>query len=165
MILLASFLLSGFIAAHPLHVSLTSIEINTEQKTVLVAHKFFTGDFSLLFYHLFEKNIEPLQDKDFSAKEKELVNSYMSKRFVLVAGSDTIPLVLLRKEQNEESIWLYYSGKLPKNKIESLIISNLLLLDLYEDQTNLVILTHGVKENGFSFNAINRKSVVDIRDE
>jgi hypothetical protein len=165
MVLLTSFLLAGFIAAHPLHVSITSVEINTEQKAVVISHKFYTGDFSLLFYHLFEKNIEPQKDKEFNTAEIELINSYMHKRFMLVSGSDTISLGYLRKEQNEESIWLYYSGKLSKRDMKTLIINNLLMLDLYEDQTNLVIVTRGIKENGLTFNATNRQSVVDIRDE
>jgi hypothetical protein len=159
---LNSLLLACFIAAHPLHVSFTNVEINRDKKIVTVSHKFYINDFSLLFYHLFEKNIEPQQDKAFSASEIQLINSYMGERFTLSNNTDTIGLKYLHKEQVDESIWLYYEGDLSNANFDSLTIENLLMLDLYEDQKNLVIITHGGKESGYEYDYTNLRSVLDI---
>jgi hypothetical protein len=163
MIVITTLLFAFSFSLHPMHVAYTSIEVNPEQKTIAVVHKFFTADVSLLFYHLFEKSIEPQKDFEFSKAEIDLINNYMKERFILVSDNDTIDLNYLRKEQEDESIWLYYSGKFTKAKPKSLIINNLLMLDLYFDQTNLVIATHGMKENGFTFNFNNRQSVLALQ--
>jgi len=162
MVFLASVLLSGFIAAHPMHISFTSVELVAEEKTVTVSHKFYTNDFSLLFYHLYEKIIEPQKDKAFSAAEINLINKYMGDRFMLLSDNDTIPLKFLSAAQDEEFIWLYYTGNLLNTNMKSLIIENVLMLDLFMDQTNLVIIAHGGKENGFSFDYVKRRSVLDM---
>jgi hypothetical protein len=165
MSMLFSILFTGLLLGHPLHVSLTSIDINPEQKEALVTCKFYTDDFSLLFYHLYEKNIKPETEKEFTDAELDLINKYMNGSFSMVTGKDTIALEYLRKDQNEESIWLYYKGILPKNKIKTVLLTNKLLLDLYEDQTNLVIITNKLVEKGYTFNYKIRQSELDFHKE
>jgi hypothetical protein len=161
-IFLFSFLLAGSLSAHHLHISYTSIEIDAEKDSLSVSCKFFTSDFNLLFYHLFERNIAPQMDKAFGTSELELINNYLKYRFTLLADKDTIALQYIRKDQDEESLWLFYKGRIPDSTMKSFTIHNLLLLDLYEDQTNLVIITNGKKETGFAFNFTNRQSVLEM---
>jgi hypothetical protein len=160
-----SVFLTGLMTMHPLHVAYTNIEINREEKIITVSHKIFTNDFTLLFYHLFEKTIEPRNDKPFTPEESQLIDSYMSRRFILCAGSDTLNLKFERKDQDDESVWLYYSGILPESMKDSLVINNLLLLDLYFDQTNLVIVSFKGKEEGFTFDFKKRQSAVELNEE
>lgn len=161
-----SFTLSLLIAAmsvlHPLHITYTSLEVNEENDSIYLSHKFFTGDFILLFHHLFEKQVEPRINQDFSKAELDLINIYLSYRFVLVSGNDTIRLDYQRKDQDDESLWLYFKGGLPDNGLKSLSVQNQLLLDLYEDQTNLVIITCGKEEKGFTFNITDQQAVYEI---
>jgi hypothetical protein len=165
MTFIASMLLTGLLTAHPLHISYTNIEINTDDRTVAVSHKIFTNDFTLLFYHLFEKTLEPQNDKPFTSEELQLIDSYMSRRFMLCVGTDTMSLKYERKDQDDESVWLYYSGKMMNSVKDSLVINNLLLLDLFFDQTNLVIVTDRGKEEGYTFDFKTRKSVVKLNEE
>lgn len=165
MVIPATVLLAGLLSAHPLHVSLSNIEINSAQNKISVTHKFYIEDFNLLFFHLFEKNIEPKEDREFETNEKVLINNYMDNRFILLSGNDTIDLKYIRKEQNEESIWLYYTGNLTKTKQRSFVINNLLFLDLYEDQKNMVIVTQGQREKGIAFDYTDRRSALEIQDE
>lgn len=150
--------------AHPMHVSYTHLEINTDQNTILVSHKLYTADFSLLFYHLFEKNIEPQKDIEFSAAEKDLINSYMRQRFNLVTGTDTLELHYVRKDHEDESLFLYYEGKFENASLREIVINNLLLLDLYMDQKNLVIINYGTKVEGLTFNWDTRHSVLVMKE-
>jgi hypothetical protein len=150
--------------AHPMHVSYTNVEINTDQKTILVSHKLYTADFSLLFYHLFEKNIEPRKDIEFTTSENNLISSYMKQRFNIVAGNDTLELHYVRKDHEDESLFLYYKGKFENDVPEEIVINNLLLLDLYMDQKNLVIVNYGKKEQGLTFNWDTRQSVLVYKD-
>jgi hypothetical protein len=150
--------------AHPMHVSYTNIEINTDQKTILVSHKLYTADFSLVFYHLFEKNIEPHKDIEFTISENELISSYMKQRFNIVVGNDTIELRYIRKDHDDESMFLYYDGKFENDGLEEIVINNLLLLDLYMDQKNLVIVNYGTNEHGLTFNWDTRQSVLVMKN-
>jgi hypothetical protein len=164
MVFLASVILAGFVSAHPMHISFTSVEFNDEKKTVTVSHKFYTNDFSLLFYHVYERIIEPQQDTLFTKAEIDLISQYMRERFMLLTDNDTIALEFIAKEQDGEFIWLSYRGDLLNTGIKSLVIDNLLMLDLFEDQTNLVIIARGSKENGFSFDYMNRRSVLNMEE-
>jgi hypothetical protein len=165
MTILTSIFYSWLLAAHPIHVSVTNLEIISEKKEILITYKLFTDDFSLLFYHLFEKNLKPIADKDFTSGELALVNNYMTAAFKLEAGKNKLPLEYIRKEQDEQSIWLYYKCTMPAIKIRSLTLTNALLLDLFEDQTNLVIVTLGKKEQGLTFNVKNYKSEIDLHSQ
>jgi hypothetical protein len=156
--------MAGFISAHPLHISYTNVEINGEEKIVTVSHKFYTDDFSLLFYHLYEKEIEPKNDMPFDPHETKLISSYVRQRFSLLSDNDTIALSFSRKDQDEESLWLHFSGSLNPENVKNLTIENLLLFDLFMDQTNLLIVTQGKKEKGFSFDYENRRWVLSLHE-
>jgi hypothetical protein len=165
MTLFSTFLLGLALNSHPLHVSYTSIEIKPETRETLVSMKFYTDDFSLLFYHLYEKTVSPEKDKPFAPGELALINNYISQVFVLASGTDTLKLDFARKEQEDEFVWLYYTGVFPEsNPQEMIVLSNRLLLDLYNDQTNLVIVTLGNVEKGFSFTYNNwRKELLTLQ--
>jgi hypothetical protein len=147
------------------HVSVTSLDINTEKDTVFISQKMYTDDFNLLFYHLYEKNIKPLPGKDFSKNELDLINGYMKDAFVLESGKGRLPLNFMRKEQDEESIWLYYTCPLPPGNFSSFMLTNSLLLQLFEDQTNLVIVTYKGSDKGYTFNYNNWKSEIRLKNQ
>jgi len=163
--LLTTILFSLLIAAHPVHVSVTSIDINTGKDTIFISQKMYTDDFTLLFYHLYEKDIKPLQDKDFSQDELSLINGYMKDAFVLESGNTRLPLEFVRKDQDEESVWLYYTCPFPSNNIQSLMLTNSLLLQLFEDQTNLVIVTYDGADKGYTYNYDNWKSEISLKNQ
>jgi len=152
-----SFLIAAFLMNHPLHVSYTSIDFNTENKVVTASFKFFTQDFDLLFFHLYEKNIQSEMDHEFTPGQLDLIKKYLNSSFSIVTALDTIKFEYVRKEQDEESVWLYFTGPLPGDFSDKFVIINKLMLDLYEDQTNLVIVSQGIQEWGFTFNYIHRR--------
>ncbi len=162
MTILLTALFSALMQFHPLHVSFTSIDIHKDKGEAALSFKFYTEDFSLLFYHLYEKNIRPSVDREFNQDQLGVVNGYLKEAFSLVSGQDTTDFRYIRKEQNEESIWLYYQADLPENMQNSLFLTNLLMLDLYEDQTNLVIITNGTHEKGYTFDYRKHRQELDI---
>jgi hypothetical protein len=163
--LLLAILFSWLLAAHPVHVSVTNLDINTGKNTIFISQKMFTDDFDLLFYHLYEKNIKPVEGRDFTPNELSLINGYMKDAFVIEAGSKKLPLEFVKKEQDKESIWLYYTCSLPANKIKTLMLTNSLLLQVFEDQTNLVIVTYLGKDTGYTFNYDKWKSEITLKNQ
>jgi hypothetical protein len=163
--LLLTILFSALLAAHPVHVSVTSLDINTEKDTIFISQKMYTEDFKLLFYHLYEKNINPRQNLDLSPDDLNLINGYMKDAFVVESGSTKLPLGFVRKDQDDESIWLYYTCPMPSNNINSLMLTNSLLLQLFEDQTNLVIVTYKGADSGYTFNYDSWKSEIRLKNQ
>jgi hypothetical protein len=163
--LLLTLLFTWLLAAHPVHVSVTNLEINTARDTIYITQKMFTDDFDLLFYHLYEKNIKPVAGKEFSSNELSLVNGYMKDAFVIEAGSAKLPLKFVKKDQDIESIWLHYTCPLPSKKIKTLMLTNSLLLQLFEDQTNLVIVTYLGGDTGYTFNYDKWKSEIKLTNQ
>ena len=160
--MLLSILFSWLLTAHPVHVSVTSMEINTEKDSIYISQKMFTDDFDLLFYHLYEKNIKPVSGKDFSQSELSLINGYMKDAFVVESGGIRLPLTFIRKDQDDQSIWLYYTCPMPSGNVNSLMLTNSLLLQLFEDQTNLVIVTCKGTDQGYTFNYDSWKSEISL---
>ena len=70
----------------------------------------------------------------------------------------------VRKEQNDDSIWLYYHGKFDQQVPDTITLLNTLLLDVFEDQTNLVILTAGGDEKGVRFDYRTREMKIGLKN-
>ena len=165
MTVIFTLLFSMMLHAHPLHVSFTSIDISEERSEANLSFKFYTDDFSLLFFHLYEKNIQPAMDQELTKDQLKIINSYFKRAFALVAGRDTLDLEFIRKDQDDLNIWLYYKGSWPENKDFQVFLTNMLMLDLYEDQTNLVIVTNGKHEQGYTFDYRNRRFKLDVKQD
>ncbi|MBN1789470.1 MAG: hypothetical protein JW830_03160 [Bacteroidales bacterium] len=155
-------LFSALLQFHPLHVSFTSIDIHKEKGEAALSFKFYTEDFSLLFYHLYEKDIRPEMDRELTGDQVKIFDGYLKRAFILVSGQDTADLSYTRKDQNEEYIWLYYTISTLADLNKPVYLTNILMLDLYEDQTNLVIVTNGKNEKGYTFDYRNRREEIDI---
>jgi len=125
-----------------------------------VSCKFYTDDFSLLFFHLYEKVINPETGKDFKAEEYKMINGYITDRLLFTSGNDTINLEFIKKEQNEESILLYFRSDLSGIDLKNILLSNKLMLDLNLDQTNLVMVSMGNYEKGLTFDINLQESVI-----
>ncbi len=164
MTLTNALLIAYLFVAHPVHVCYTLLDIDPAKKTISVSHKILKDDFTLLFFHLYEKNIESQPGIDFTREEFGMVNTYMQKRFIISAGNDTINLSFQRKDDSEDLyLWIYYSGNLPDKSIHEITINNMMLFDINMDQTNLVILNSGNIQKGLRFDWQNNKEIVAIQ--
>jgi hypothetical protein len=162
---LVSFFLISLAALHPLHVSYTSIDISRETGEIDLVCKFFTDDLKLMFYHFYDREIRFDPEKDLTGPEKDLVNRYVFNS-IECKKTDGNPVLfqMIKKEQNEENIWIYYRGKLEGEIPDTVTIMNTLLLDIFEDQINLLILTCGSMEKGYRFDYRNRELQMIIKN-
>lgn len=70
-------------------------------------------------------------------------------------------LVFTKKQISEDAVWLYFTIPL-KTAVTELDVSDMVLLDIYEDQVNLMILAIDGKESGYRFNFNNRDVKIKI---
>jgi hypothetical protein len=152
MITTGQLLLFFLLAFHPVHVSVTSIEYNKEEEIFLVSFKVFTDDF--------ETNIERKYGVNLNlGKENELKNAseYFSRYFresfsFIVNGEELKEPVYLEKKMDDISVWLYYKYPTSGN-VEEVGIKNAIMLDIFRDQSNLLIFKYNDFEKGFIFNS------------
>ena len=145
---------------HPVHVSVTNIEIDTAKQKIEYSIRIFADDFAYAIEHLYEKNVLP--DDGISEMEKEIVTDYVNNMFELVInGSKCLP-ECQRIEAMDNSLWIYFNIMPAEKEISSLKVINKLLLDLFVDQTNLTIITINGKQMGYTFNYLNQEAEIDV---
>ena len=138
---------------HPLHFSITNIDINSELRVAEISYQFFTDDFTNTLQSNERTVIEFEQNEDLTPQHIKTINDYIFSAFeIILNNSEKINFNYQYKKHDEALIWLYYKGELPVSNIENITLVNELMLDLYEDQTNLVIISFDGQEKGYTFN-------------
>lgn len=162
MTLILAFFLGLMNAAHPVHVSVTNLEVDRSKREITITQKLNAEDYSLLFFHLYEKQVRFVAGDDLTETELTLIDQYLNTAFFLELGTTRLPLAFTGKEQDEESIWLHYTCKLPDGNLSSVTLTNNLLLALFEDQTNLVIVSADQEQKGYTFTVNKWKCDIDL---
>jgi hypothetical protein len=67
-----------------------------------------------------------------------------------------------RKRKNEDSVWLYYSFICQELEIKSATIHNTIMMDMFDDQTNLLIFKYLDFERGYQFNRDNVDLTIEL---
>ena len=65
-----------------------------------------------------------------------------------INGKETTGLQFQESRLNEEAIWLFYTYE-HGGKIRKIRIRNTLMLEKFDDQTNLLIVSYNDKQNGY----------------
>lgn len=151
MIITGQLLLFLLLVFHPVHVSVTSMEYNKGEKIFLVSFKVFTDDFETIVKRKYGVNLN-------LGKEDELKNAdeYFSRYFresfsFIVNGEDLKEPVFLEKKMDDIAVWLYYKYPISGN-VEEVELKNIIMLDMFWDQSNLLIFKYNDFEKGFIFN-------------
>lgn len=135
---------------HPVHVSVANVEFKEKDKKAIVSIKLFEDDLKLLFYHLNQVEIDFYDSSSYN-KYKDLIIPYFETNFVIVINKKSmLNLNISDWKINEDAIWFYFESSY-KSNFESLEIKNTILLDIYSDQKNLVIIKTKTKELGYQF--------------
>ena len=135
------------ILAHPVHVSIANLEF-TETDTVITI-KLFKDDLQLAVYHNYAVEI-PL-DKIGDETYMEFILTYIREKFsITYNNNEKLRIDFVSSETNEEAIWLYFIPEgLPS--ASNIYVFNSIFLDIYFDQTNLLIFNHNGNQKGYRF--------------
>ena len=122
---------------HPFHVSVLDAEFNQQKHALQISHRLFIDDLEvgLKDFHNLEY-IDTTEPED-PARLDSLISSYLqSKVFFVVNGKDA-EFKYYGSELEGDARWCYYeiSGIENLNKLE---ITNVALMDVFDDQQNIV---------------------------
>ena len=167
-------MLSFFYAAalsfslHPVHVSVTTIEVIPDSSQVVVQVKLFTDDFQRLINSLNATELN-LGTKEENPEANKLMVNYLAEHLFIDLNDKPVPLSFADRKMNEESIWVIMKAHIEKPKrgkfvLRSAKVENSILLDLYDDQSNLVIFSQGNgTEKGYMMNIANLRQVIELQ--
>jgi hypothetical protein len=139
-------LIAFWLALHPVHVTLMSVEYSAEDKGFKVFIKVYYDDFLTDFRTL--KGNPPVPDllKE-NVASGALISEYLKQRIHLFAGETELPQEFGNFKLEDNELKLNLICRMKKNATV-VTVRNTILTDIYRDQTNLVILNYGSFEEG-----------------
>ena len=135
------FIAAGRPTPHPFHVSVVEINHNPTDKNLEISCKIFTDDFEKVLVQNYKTQVDLINPPDRKATEK-LVSDYIKSHLQLTADGKPLQLSYLGFEREDDAIYTYVevTGIIAVRKID---ISNRIMYDLFDDQTNLMHVTVG----------------------
>jgi hypothetical protein len=138
-----------------------NLELNNLENIVSV--KLFKDDFALALNHNYQVNIE--MEKAGEETNRLAISRYINSCLQIVLNeNEVLKLEYKSSEINEEAIWIYFQTGALKDA-NKLRIKNTLMLDIWDDQTNLLILNLKGKESGYRFNHKEIEIEIDLNKE
>jgi hypothetical protein len=139
--------------AHPVHLTVTNVDINTQTGKGTVFFKVFATDLQDALS--LSKGIHlSINDILFDDTKMQWIHDYISSNFS-ISTSKKLNLNFNEHKTDDEHILLYYSFFFETDS-KRMELFNSLLIDLLPDQSNLVILTIDGKDNGHTLNQSNK---------
>lgn len=139
MSLISIFLSSVLILLHPLHISVTEITLDEKEKELEIMLRIFTDDLELAIRNAKNDGTLNLLNPSNTTTDK-LAWEYLQSRFTLSTDGKIHPVKYLGHEA-DENVLIFYVQVQPIKKFKTIDITNSILTELYEDQSNLVNMT------------------------
>jgi len=142
-------LTAGLFFAHPVHISVSNAEISGNNIDMTL--RAFRDDLQTAYFHYHSKPIDYSMEENLKS---DWMTAYLKKSVIMIAKpvQDTINLEYINARQDGDAVVFEFTGKLP-DRINSLYIYNGFLLDIYSDQSNLMIFGTSGSERGMKFDA------------
>jgi hypothetical protein len=146
---------------HPVHISILNLDYSNTKPDIELSFKIFTSDFELAIAHNYNIMLN-LGKANENPEANKQIDKYFSYLFTIqINNNSPVKLVYAKKVTNEDATWFYF--KIPvTGEVKELLVRNLLIMDIYEDQTNLMIMNINGKETGFRFDYKNREFKIKI---
>lgn len=121
---------------HPLHVTTTELNYESEQNSLEVTIKVFTDDFEQILSKKYHKKAD-FYKKDYYKEMSVMVSDYIHTHLKMTVLGKNVDYQYLGHEINGEAVYVYFEADKikPFKKIE---INNSLLYDLYGDQISFM---------------------------
>ncbi len=144
---------------HAFHTSLTEIRYNAQERYFEISMRVFKDDLETA---LTNENQHKKVVLDASNKYDALIEKYVQKHFVLTnAQNQKLGYRVLGKEQEGDAIWLYI--ELPHAaSLNGVKMQQAMLLDSFDDQTNIVNIFIQNDKKSYIFNQKNRLFTIGL---
>ncbi len=144
---------------HAFHTSITEMRYNSKEKAFEISLRVFTDDL--------EKTLSANnQNKKFvidnNDKNDVFIEPYIRKHFVITTSKNQkLNYQYVGKEKEGDATWIYLE-MLVNEPLKSSKIQNDVLIDMFEDQTNIVNIFVNNDKKSYLFTVKNKVFVVEI---
>lgn len=136
-------IISFFTLFHPLHVSVTEIEHDAEAKRLEIISRIFIDDLELAIKNQIGKAHLDLTEPGEGFSTDDLLKNYIKNKFIVTVNGKEHLVEYVGYEVELPVVYLYAQVSNIR-KVKDIAVSNTLIMETYDDQTNLV----HVKANG-----------------
>lgn len=132
------------VPAHDFHVSITDMRYNPENRRLEVAIKIFTDDLETALEGLGAPKLRLNTDRE-HRKSDSLIGRYLANRMQIKVNGDAVTGNFLGKEYETDATWCYIEF-IAVPQPETIVVSNRLLFERFDDQSNLVHIEVGAEK-------------------
>lgn len=126
--------------AHPLHVSVTEIEFDQKEKSLEIMMRIFTDDLEEAVRKKQQRKLNLLDPA--RTTTDALIGDYLAAHFTVKVDNRALKLEYLGHELEADAVICYIEVKNVK-KWKTIEITNDIIMEVYNDQSNLVNVTFG----------------------
>jgi hypothetical protein len=147
------FVVTGSVAlhAHPIHVSVANLDFHEDTNLLEFSVKLYYDDFQSLINYKYNTLLNFATQSRIPTSEQSAIIDYLGRNFMIVVNNDTLVTKFTSWKVETGSVWLFFCASLP-DSIREIKIEDRLMLDLFSDQTNLVIANLFGEQQGLEFN-------------
>ena len=146
---------------HPVHYSVMNIEYNESGNGMNCLLKLFKDDVYLMAFHHYGDRVNEKALHD-SIQCNAFIEKYINTMaWFVIDNTDTVHFSLTDRTDENDVLWIRLQAHLPA-KFSKLEMSNYLLMDIFPDQTNLVIFSRNEKEFGYQMTYESPTCTLDI---
>jgi hypothetical protein len=135
----AVILFSAFSSRHPLHLSTVEINQNEADKTLEISCRIFTDDFETALSKSSGTKAN-FYDAALKVKMDSLVKKYIYAHLQVKADEKNVSFNYLGFEKEGLVVYVYVEG-INISKVKKLVVSNSIMHDMFDDQTNIMHIT------------------------
>lgn len=152
-------LFTGLFTYHPVHISVSNAEIRNN--TLEMTLRSFRDDLQTAYFHYHGKEIDYTRQENLRST---WLTDYLKQSLIIVAFpmKDTLDLEYVSARLDEDAVVFEFKAGMP-DQAKSLYIYNGFLLDIYADQSNLMIFGISGSQRGMKFDAGNREQELKLK--
>ena len=152
---------SLWLALHPVHVSLLSIDYAPDKELFNVFLRIYFDDF-LLDSGFSSDEQKNLNFSDNNSYTREAIGNYVNKRLKIIVNNGQTSAILEKIDlsDNELRMNLIFS---PAKKVNTITVKNFIMTSLYNDQANMTIVRVNDFEEGVKLTADETEKTFKIK--
>ena len=150
------------VVLHPVYVSMTNMDVDTQKGDIEVSIRIFTDDLETVLHNKY--NVHSwIGTESEHVDSRRLLIQYVNERFKIVVNNSDEPVSLVTDSITivGDMLWFNMSGS-ARQAIAAMEINNRLLTDFFPSQKNLMIVGTGENEREKGFNLDRRNYKVEL---
>jgi len=141
LLLVVLFMVSSFSLVHKFYVSVAQVEYNRDQESLQIILRVFIDDLEELLRQRYDQTIV-LDQESKSTKDNKYIAAYLNQKINIEVNDQEKKFLFLGKEYEDDLLICYLEiENVPR--LDSIVITNQILMDVFEEQQNIVHVKKG----------------------